>query len=189
MGEGVKIPENERPSFAIISKQLDACLSRDLQKIFVQDIQNDCSCDIERYDSEIDPKHYVAYISKNGIEFSIGKQQVCLPMLPTICEKDVLQLLKAAGDRSDGYGPIDCDPRWMIYNPNSDFDHVLKTYVAHMPIASFEHFKKDSIRTDIVPIDQVWFTPDAEFFGCLSCNIDKFGIFCMPNQIYKKLII
>jgi hypothetical protein len=48
---GNKLPESERPTFESIHRKLNEKVSHSIQKFFVPDIQNDCSCNIESYDS------------------------------------------------------------------------------------------------------------------------------------------
>jgi hypothetical protein len=189
---GLKISEDQRPSSSSISKRLNDRISRKIQNLFVQDIQNDCCCDIERYDTNTDVKNYSIYLSETDIKSSLnGSKTLCLPMLNNISEKNIFHLLEEAGNQSDGNVlsdnvSINLFPRFVIYNPDSNIENVIYTYREYTNLNSFQD---DSVAVKFVPKHQVWFTPDPEFFGCISVNIDKFGVFCIPNRIYKKELL
>jgi hypothetical protein len=183
VGDGIKLPENERPPVSSISKRLDERISRKIQNIFVQDIQNDCTCSIETYDSDI--CNDLVYLSKDGIQNG-SSNKIPLPMLNNICEKDIINLLelacKKAGNKWD-----DILLSKMLYNPANDGKKMIMVFEKYIhPI----HVNRSGdvygwIPMDFVPLDCVYLIPEPEFFGVLSVNIDKFGAFCFTNNIIK----
>jgi len=183
MGDGEKLPEAERPSIASISKRLDDRISRKIQNIFVQDIQNDCTCKTETYDSCFD--QHVIYLSEGDAQSSRGAR-IPLPMLNDLSEKDICSLLevacKVAGNE---WGDLHFSK--MIYNP---FNDRKKMYMAFEKYVHPIHINRsgeiyDWIPMDFVPLDCVYLIPEPEFFGVISVNIDKFGAFCFAHNIIK----
>lgn len=182
MGDGVKLAEAERPPISIISKRLDDRVSRKIQNIFVQDIQNDCSCTTETYDSDFDKA--VTYLSEEGIKI---QNMSPLPMMNDISEKDVLNLIETACNHA-GNECGDVIISKMIYNP-STYGLRLKE-VWEKSTGRDVHFTRSGetpewIPMDFVPVDCVYLIPEPEFFGCLSVNIEKFGAFCFSHNIIK----
>ena len=183
MGDGVKLAEAERPPISLISKRLDDRVSKKIQNIFVQDIQNDCSCFTETYDSDFDKA--AIYLTEDGVKIQ-NMNQLPLPMMNDISEKDIITLLETAC--------IHAGNKWndlflskMLYNPASDGK---KMFLAFEKYGHPVHMSRSGdiygwIPMDFVPIDCVYLIPDPEFFGCLSVNIDKFGAFCYAHNIIK----
>lgn len=180
MGEGIRVLECERPPMALISKGLDDRISRNLQKLFIVDLQNDCRCSTELYDS--DPDFKMIYVSETGIHKAYGNR-LCLPMMYNLSEKDIMSLLEEAGKISPGTWVDDVYPANIMFNPSSDMDWVYSVFEKY--IAKKVVFKDRSVAASFIPKGQVWLLPDQEFFGCISVNIDKFGAFCVARQIVK----
>jgi|SRR6185436_4662808 len=186
MGEGIKISEEHRPSILSISKKLDSKISKQLQSFFIIDLQNDCNCSIENYDAEIDCT--IAYLSTSGVKYYNSSHCLALPMLSEICDQDILNLLQEAGTTSSGVSNIDCLPTNMLFNIENDSDQVwsiYKKYTKQYVPSINRAFINGVFGADFVPKNQIWFMPQPEFFGCISVNIDKFGVFCLPQQIFK----
>lgn len=181
MGDGVKLPEAERPPMASISKRLDDRVSRKLQSLFVADIQNDCTCSIERYDSDMSGN--VLYLSVEGIKEKTIGNGLPLPMKEDISDQEIWSLLEAAikhaGNILGNFGI------WaMLYNSKCDSEKLQK---AMLEWSRYIHPER-ILSADFVPIDCVFFFPDPEFFGAISVNIDKFGAFCIADHIVKKFL-
>lgn len=184
---GIKLPEHERPSLSSIYKKIDH-IPNHLQNIFVNDIQNDCTCSIEVYDS--DHSNTVFYVSVDGIkEYKMFDERIRLPMIDSISEKDIWNLLQVACENSKN--------EWndilfghMLYNPQSDKLKLEKAYEKY--VGRIHMFGDRSIAgwvaADFVPQDYVYLIPQPEFFGVLSTNIDKFGAFCFTRNIIKELL-
>jgi len=179
MGDGIKVPMCERPPMALISKRLDDRISRNLQKLFVLDLQNDCGCSTELYDS--DPEIRMVYVSESGVRESYG-DRLSLPMIRDISDKDIMALLEEAGKISPGTWVSDIYPAHMLYNPDSDMEWVTSVFAKYIDI---QVFNDRAIALPFIPKEQIWILPDQEFFGCISVNIDKFGAFCIAHQIVK----
>lgn len=184
MGEGIKLPEAERPSLESISKRLDDRIPRRVQNLFVQDIQNDCVCATETYDSY--PDSLIVYTSPEGLK-RCNSSRLPLPMQPEISEKDIWDLLEAACTNCDGSGSADLLYSKMIYNPASDIKRLFEVFEKHCyPV----HMNRSGeimgwLAATFTPVDCCYMIPEPEFFGAISVNINKFGVFCFANTILK----
>jgi hypothetical protein len=191
MGNGIKVPESERPPFSLISKRLDDRVSRKIQNIFVQDIQNDCTCSIEVYDRDIDK--VVVYLSSDGTkEMSFG-DRFPLPMLEDLSTDNIYDLLKRACELASHTRPQNMFFARMLYNPESNpeaVDRALNELGSSIVIRGRDGVilteSMPTIGLSFVPKDSVFFLPDPEFFGAISVNIDKFGAFCFPQNMMRK---
>jgi hypothetical protein len=183
MGDGVKLLECDRPPIAEISKRLDDRISRKIQNFFVQDIQNDCSCNTETYDSGLEPN--VFYISKEGIKEFPLQDRIPLPMKDDITEKEILDLLESACTKArDNCG--DFSFRCMLYNPKSDIKKLIETFQEWVGLITFNRGEPHGwIPASFVQEDCVYFLPDPEVLGVISVNIDKFGAMCFGKNIFK----
>lgn len=189
MGDGVKLPESERPDFNLIRKRLEDRVSRKIRSLFVEDIQNDCTCSTESYDSDVNVDTF--FTSSEGIKAHHFGTKLNLPMKDEFSEKDILDLLeRALVEASDGHGDLTyCK---MLYNTKSDGKQLWQTfekYCGYPPHMNRSGDIYDWVALPFVPEDCVYFLPDPEFFGAISVNIDKFGAFCFANHILKKSLI
>lgn len=189
MGDGVKLPESERPDLNLIRKRLEDRVSRKIRNLFVEDVQNDCTCNTETYDSDLNINTF--FTSSEGIKEHSSDSRLPLPMKEEFSEKDILDLLeraivKAVDSRDD---LIYCK---MLYNPKSDGKQLWATFekqCGYSPPMNRSGEIYDWVPLPFVPEDCVYFVPDPEFFGAISVNIDKFGAFCFGNHIVKKSLI
>lgn len=185
-----KLPEHLRPPFNEIVEKLNARISQKFRSLFIFDIQNDCSCDIEKYDV-IDQESSALVISKNGIE-KLDSSLIHLPMMPEISDKDIWSLLEKAIEYApDRQLNHDIWLNRMLYNPSSDMEAVCKEF---KKVAKHDIWlNKDGTifgfwPADFVPKDFVYFIPEPDFFGVISAVIDKYGAFCMPKQMLKRML-
>lgn len=179
-----KLPEDQRPPFAIIEAKLKERLSNKLARIFVQDIQNDCACDIEIYECDYD---CILHTSLGGVkELSFGR--CTLPMQKDLTDKEIWILLEEACKKASLSPSFDL---WntMFYNVDSDIDKVLAIWqkTTSMDISANRGSEIVGwVAADFVPIDCVYFLPEPEFFGVISVNIGGFGVLCFPKNILRK---
>ena len=187
-----KLPEGERPSYASISKVLDGLISKKIQDLFVIDIQNDCSCDIERYEFDGNGDKLI-YLKGNDIIVhgcSIDNTIIDLPMADTISDSLIKKLLaKACSYAKDTYNPESAGyiSHKMLYNSNK------------IPVKIAEEFYNQWISpscrqatsifdVDTLEGDAVYWFPDVEFVGVLTANVGKFGC-CMTTKSILKMSI
>jgi hypothetical protein len=183
MGDGIKIPLDQRPPISSLSKRLNEKISKKILDIFVQDIQNDCACSTETYDTDL--MNEIVYLSKDGVKVE-ARDRMPLPMLNDISEKDIINLLDAACKKA-GNKWDDILLSKMLYNPSNDGKKMVMVFEKYVhPI----HVNRSGdihvwIAMDFVPPDCVYLIPEAEYFGVITANIDKFGAFCFTNNIIK----
>lgn len=194
-----KLPEHLRPEFKTVLDALEQRVSPRFRDIFVLDIQNDCDCDIEKYDRGLMKR--IVYLDYGGIK-DLDKDSVepglpiydwiHLPMLNDISEKDIWKLLKAASNSAPYYSANDdITPSNIIYNPKSDGNKVLALYteVTGKDICPFRDGTIPGwFAADFVDENEVFFTPEPEFFGVISANIGKFGAFCIPDNMLRRYL-
>lgn len=186
MGEGIKLPESERPSFESIHKRLDQMVSRKIQNIFVVDIQNDCTCSTEIYDAD-GFDNTVCYTSPEGLKENKWSSRLPLPMKNDLSEQEILNLLELACKYASD-SCYDLVYRRMLYNPKSDVKKLYEIFEKYCHPVNINRSGDIMgwIPAAFVPEDCVYLIPDPEFFGALSVNIDKFGVFCIGNNVIRK---
>lgn len=176
-----KLPLSERPPSKDIEKKLFDRVSKRYRDLFVLDIQNDCACSIETYDS--DPECGFVYLSgEDKIKETIYADKIVLPMISNISDKSILLLLQKACENVGTNPPEDILPYTVLTNPKSDKTKLnkvfAKTYGSN-PIA---------LHLDFIPVDDFIMVPEPEFFGAISVNIGGFGAFCFPKNLYKCMV-
>lgn len=188
----MKIAENHRPSLKEIETRLRKTILPVFFQIFVEDIQNDCDCETEEYEYynqiECYNQIYTLCTSPNGILRQVDN--ICkLPMNNNLNNDDIWELLKKACQEASDEMLID-DVMYckMIYNPKSDFFKIIEIYkkTTKMKLRSENGEFPDLIAVDFVPIDNVYFFPEIEFFGVLTINLAGLGAMCVPKSILKK---
>jgi hypothetical protein len=98
----MKIPENERPDPATLEKYLD--VSPEKLALFTVDLQNDCACESELYDSGL---LRLAYWAKDGPRILDGPSRVRVPIHPgVLTDTTIDQLLKALDYEGEVTGVI-----------------------------------------------------------------------------------
>jgi len=45
-------------------------------------------------------------------------------------------------------------------------------------------FILDQVNLNFLPTNRKWFLPSPEFFGVITVNINKFGAFCIPSNMF-----
>lgn len=186
--DSVKLCEAERPPIESIVARLRERVPLKLSNLFVEDIQNDCCCSTETYDAWFDGNDAsMFYTSPNGIKLHTFGDRLPLPMKPDFSEKDVWDLLETASKKAstvdDGH-IVFCH---MLHNPTSTIDKVGEAFVKHCGYININR-SGDIMRwmpAPFVPKDCVFFTPEAEYFGAISANVDKFGAFCIARNMLR----
>lgn len=181
-----KIDYSLRPTINSLSKRLEDRVSHKIRNLFIQDIQNDCSCIIEKY--EILPRSQIAYIYNiNEIKTSVEGMRFDLPMHSEISDQNIYNLLETACKLSKSDTISDAKYSSMLFNHNSNIE---KLYIM------FEQYCGPIITnrsSDIygwmnlyfVPIDCCYMLPEPENLGVISVNINNFGAFCITDNILK----
>lgn len=114
-------------------------------------------------------------------------------MLTELSINDIWDLLKLACDNA-GNECGDFLLRYMLFNPKTASSKLKEAYETWcgklsdwevMVLATGPKYLDDWIEAPFVPEDCVYITPDPEFFGVISVNIDKFGAMCFPAHILK----
>lgn len=192
MGEGIKLPEDQRPSISSIWAKVDKKIPKVLQNVLVMDVQNDCGCTIEKYDTE--PAREVVYLTSEGIkEATFAEGRLPLPMLDDISEADIWSVMQRACELATESFPEELVISKMLFNPHVSRKDLLIAFERWSRPARIKNRYDelimeyyDWISAPFVPMDCVYFIPDPEFLGCISVNVDKFGVFCIPKHIAKK---
>lgn len=184
--DGVKLCEADRPPFQSIMDRLNQRVSQKLVNLFVADIQNDCACSTETYDAGFSDCH-MFYTSPEGIKLHVIGERLPLPMKSDFSEKDIWDLLKAASAKASAADHGFNINQHMLYNTESDVKKLWEVFEKHChPV----HVNRSGditgwIAAPFVPKECVFFTPEPEFFGAISVNIDKFGAFCIAKNMVR----
>jgi len=127
-------------------------LPPEITKFLVMDIQNDCTCSIEKYESDLNPE-WAALVLHPGRVEATHADQVVVPIHKKMITKADLDLLYAEACR--------------------------------VSVPEDKH--------DVHPIHKIGETdvweyrsPEAEYFGVLTCNLAGWGAFCFPNQLFRQ---
>lgn len=174
-----KIPECERPDWKLMLAQLHTKVSPQYRQIFVEDIQNDCACEIETYDADIEGT--MLYLSApDKVEHNRG-ERMPLPILPDISDASILLLLKEVCEKAQGYTTSDTVPYVGLLNVNASQeqqDQVRKRI--------YRSWKQEGIiLVDFVPEGSYFLFPEPEFFGVITMNIRGYGSFGIPNNVSR----
>lgn len=180
-----KLPESERPPYSLIQKRLDERVSKTIQNLFIVDIQNDCTCHIEKYAADIDMKY--VFFSSGGIKIHTLGDQIKLPMQTEISNQDIWKLLEIACMNSSSLKKYPFPYERVLFNPKSNIEKCIKQYEKYCR-RDWTSYQRNWVSASFVKEDCVYFVPDPEFFGVISANIDKFGCFCIADSILKVII-
>jgi len=135
----MKLPESERPPLLEVEKRHFGHLSTEIVKFLVNDIQNDCHCSVEIYDSDPSPEWCALVLHPGKVEVCSGDRIVVPIHADTKLTKEDLSLLYAEACkqwRPSGYhdlihsekiGEID---GWEFVAPEPEFFGVLTCNLA-----------------------------------------------------------
>lgn len=169
-----KLPESERPPWKDIQKRLFDKVSHRYRKLFIEDIQNDCSCPIESYDCDLEIDTW--YLSApDKVEKVLFQTRLDLPMIKDFSDKSIELLLKKAYENSGDTPNPDLVYTAVIMNPKSDKMSQVKSlnYIDRITFVDF------------IPVNEFIMVPDPEFFGALTTNVGGYGAFCFSSNIFK----
>ncbi len=185
-GDGVKLCDEDRPPMESIVARLRERVPIKLSSLFIEDIQNDCTCATETYDSGWHEMH-IFYTSPEGIKQHVVGDRLPLPMKPDFSEKDIWDLLEAssklAATTNHNFNVL----HKMLFNPESDVKKLWRCFEEHCyPITTNRSGDiMGWITAPFVPKDCAFFLPEPEFFGAISVNVDKFGAFCQARNMVR----
>ena len=175
-----KLPESERPDSRIMRERLQSKVSILYRQMFIEDVQNDCACEIETYDAEGDTDMW--YLSApDKVELNPNVSRMCLPMIPDISDQSILLLLKKVCENAHGLSGSDVIPYVGLVNAKAtqeQQDLVRKRI--------YRSWKQEGIiLTDFVPEDTYFLFPEPEFFGALGMNIRGYGAFGIVKTVSR----
>lgn len=170
---GAKLPYDKRPPLEDIHTLLNSKISEPYRNIFVLDIQNDCSCAVEIYDS---CSMFVAYLD-DGVKTKLFEERVAVPMRPDLSDKDIEELIVAAIKYCAPNNYMDCTPSRLLVSTEESEENI---YKAKDKTGATEVIKFSFIEKGTIAV-----LPDPEFLGCLTVNVGLLGAFCFPHNIYK----
>jgi hypothetical protein len=182
-----KLPMEERPPFEEIQRRLFDRVSAQYRQLFVEDVQNDCACDVETY--ERDPEYDTWYLTApDKVEKILFGDRISCPMLPDISDKSILLLLQKACENIGDTPTTDTIPRALLTNHQSTGDkivHIMEK-VLHRGISMNRSGLCYGLAyADFLPIDEFVLFPEPEFFGAITNNIGGYGAFCFSNPLFK----
>lgn len=153
----MKLPVEQRPSVSCLEKQCkDSPVSSLIKYLFV-DLQNDCSCDVEKYENPYGG--YVLYLSSGKewkVKYHDSEEIIHLPMIR--------------------YEEID-------ENIVSEFWRTLVSF-GHSHSGSMKlGIDMMSAYDMIVEEGQMFFVSSHENLGVISANVGKIGVCCFLEQI------
>ncbi len=182
-----KLPVEERPPFEEIRGRLSSRVSYQYRQLFVEDIQNDCACDIETYDCDVD---YDAYYLTAADKVAKVKfhDRLPIPMLPEISDKSILLLLQKACENIGDLPRTDTIPSSLLTNSKSDGNkiiHIMEKVLNRGICANRSGVIYGLAYADFLPVDEFVLIPEPEFFGVITNNIGGYGAFCFSNPLFK----
>ena len=169
-----KLPESERPPWKEIQKRLFDKVSHRYRQLFIEDIQNDCACDVETYDCDASVDTW--YLSApDKAEKVLFKERLPLPMMQDISDKSIELLLKKVYENISDTPNRDLVYTAVITNHKSDKISQIKplNYIDRVALVDF------------VPVNEFIMLPDPEFFGAITVNIGGYGAFCFSSTTFK----
>ena len=182
-----KLPIEERPPYEEIRGRLLSRVSAQYRQLFVEDVQNDCACDIETYDRDLEYDTW--YLSApDKVEKIMFGDKIPLPMLPDISDKSILLLLERAC-KDIGFNPTtDTVPGALLTNAKSTGDkivHIMEKVLNRGISMNRSGLVYGLAFADFVPVDEFILLPEPEFFGAITNNIGGYGAFCFSNPLFK----
>jgi hypothetical protein len=185
-----KLPECERPPFKEIEKRLNDRVSQQYRQLLVQDIQNDCGCEFETFDRDIDLKAWYLDGSQSVKALQYG-DRLPVPMLPDISDQDIIALFKAVCDDAIDHPLKDIVPAAVIANPKCDKNklvHILDSVTKTGLVINRSGVTHGLAFMDFIPEDTFYILPDPEYLGAITVNITGFGAFCFSGNIAKYTV-
>ncbi len=182
-----KLPIEERPPYEEIQRRLFDRVSYQYRQFFVNDVQNDCACDVETYDCDVDYDTWYL-TAPDKVEKVKFQDRLPLPMLPEISDKSILLLLKKACENVGDYPRTDTIPSGLLTNPKSDgkkIVHIMEKVLNRGICANRSGIIYGLAYADFLPVDEFILIPEPEFFGVISNNIGGYGAFCFSNPLFK----
>lgn len=182
-----KIPEAERPPFEEIQNKLYDRVSHSLRQLFVCDIQNDCGCDVETYDCDLETNVWFLESNSSVKRLEIGNRMSC-PILPEISNNSIELLLQKACEGVNNYCTTDTIPAAVLANPKCDTDklvHILDKITRRGLSINRSGIIYGAALLDFVPENHFYILPDPEFFGVIAVNLGGYGAFCYSKCIYR----
>lgn len=175
-----KIPESERPDWRGMHTRLQSKVSIPYRQMFVEDVQNDCACEIETYDAEGDTDMW--YLSApDKAELNPHKSRMCLPMIEDISDQSILLLLEKVCESVSGLSTADVVPYVGLLNPKATTEQ--QDLVRKRIYRSWK--QEGIILVDFVPEDTYFLFPEPEFFGALGMNIRGYGAFGVTKTVSR----
>ena len=176
----VKLPESERPDSRIMRERLYNKVSPLYRQMLIEDVQNDCACEIETYDAEGDADMW--YLSApDKVELNPNVSRMCLPMIPDISNESILLLLKKICENVQGTSTSDVVPYVGLVNSKATQEQE-----EQVRKRIYRSWKTEGIiRVDFVPEDTYFLFPEPEFFGALGMNIRGYGAFGIVKTVSR----
>lgn len=174
-----KLPESERPNWKQMNDLLHTKIGPQFRQMFVEDVQNDCACQFETYDANIEQGMWYLTAS-DKVELNLGAMMP-LPMIPDISEKSILLLLKTLCETVEGYTTSEVVPYVGLLNTKAT-----QAQQEQVRKRIYRSWKQEGIiLVDFVPEDSYFLFPEPEFFGVLTMNIRGYGAFGIPKTVSR----
>lgn len=181
----MKLPEDQRPDWTEMRKRLYSKVSAPLRQIFIEDVQNDCACEIETYDIVDQDTTGCFYLAApDRVEILHSCNKVNLPIIPDISDESIRLLLRTVCEKVSGVSNADTIPYVAMVHPNATPEQ--KALVDKQIYRSSDWKPDGIILADFVPEDGYYLFPEPEFFGALTMNIGGYGAFGMPRTVSKR---
>lgn len=175
-----KLPESERPDSKLMRDQLYSKVSPQFRQIFVEDVQNDCACEIETYDA-IDEASMWYLSATDKVELNPSIHRMCLPMIPDISDQSILLLLKKVCENVQSLSDADVVPYVALLNLKATTEQQ-----ESVRKRIYRSWKQEGIiLVDFIPEDTYFLLPEPEFFGALTMNIRGYGAFGISKTVSR----
>lgn len=149
------------------------------KNLLVIDPQEDCECEIEIYDADLNCQD-VVWLKDGTSEVVRCNSRIHLPMSKQVkfdqikqCILTGLSFAKPMSKQDDPYHMVLMNSNVEINKLSSEMKEMLARFKAEWCI----------IRLPEIPKDKVYFSPYPEFLGCFTWNISRYGMFIMPDRL------
>lgn len=151
-----KIPNSERPTKELLHMKFIDSLSKELVRFFILDIQNDCACKYETYETGV-PSVYTSY---NGLRFGNLESRAQISTAEKITDRELIAGLNAFFSRTE-----------TLQKPVATTEHLKM---------SMDMVKKLNLNRGF---DYYYRKPS--FFGVLTCNLRGSGFLIVDTGAFK----